>query len=559
MNPKSTRERTAMGCSSLLGMLFAPFVLAQPALPTLEQQKRVDAEEQLRVSTCKMADEAFGNVEKATAQGLQQRLGELAQLAQVLRAECDRSLPRVKMARDALNAARDRLLGAAHLPAPVVASGASGRPSREEIAKLRERAAEMQDRVDAQRAKAADPFGPLDEASKLLIGGKVPAADEARKARAAMEDAYARAGKVKGDLVKAQIEANTLIQAVHKLDQCPAADCPEWDNSWQVAQQAARTADNLLDVVAGHLKVVKDTVDIANGAKYTSNAERRRALAFQSLLDTYPSARSLVGEKEVFSLTAGANNGRASLKINANRLVPWNWRATSLILSAPTSKDGDATKLFTTPNGLAAGTSLTLSSYWLDARDVNVERPVFNVLQAYGFSLSGGRRSVTYLNSDPAKLGEKIGTSQGTWAASAYTALFSTSSPENSNVHILRFTVDRDLDVELAKTVCPLPGGSATTLGCHTGVFKAPERAYGRTLSYEYRLQVAKLALSPTFDFTRESGQWVKSFRLPVYFLRDGTKDNGLTAGLAYEWNQKDKGSVSLVVGAPFNLFSLDR
>ena len=504
---------------------------------------------------------AFVGVPSASASELQ----ALAVAASQTRETCTSAEAATKAATETASVAWDKLKK--HLALASVMEAGTVNP----LAKLIESAAGAQERVDKARSKYADPYGAGDIAASQLLSAKNLDAAELKQKQEQVVQVRASANTVRKALTDAQRAANSLVDTALQLKTC-ADPCTDVD-----VQQAAFVAQTQLNSA---LKRAKDTFDggqkvaleVAVGVTYNDPTDRSNAIAFAHLLDTFPDARSALGEASAFGLSAIGTSKVASIKIGGARNLPYGFRQTSFTLSAPLDSSENK-QLYTRGTGFNNAASLAASTYWLlgGSRDKLFAGKTY--LTAAGVNAStglGGKHS--YLGDDLKERDAERLFREG--SVGGYVSLFRQSRDAlgeavgNPTMHVISMDAQREMALGKKTTRCAAkPVAPSASLGCVTGYFTAPDFKYSRLFSYEYRLQDKNWAFAPKLQY--EDVSHLTTLRAPVYLIRSGDPkaDKAFNAGVELVWarGRDDAGkrvtdrTLGLFVGLPFTLGEVNR
>lgn len=450
----------------------------------------------------------------------------------------------------------------------VAAAPAAARSPSDVVATLIKEAAGAQERVSTMRAKLANPYKPGDDAVSATLGlsdseGLAGNADPGGTRRQLLvreaAAAYDESARVKPSLHRAQLASNDLVQAAQKLMLCVKNACKDSP----FLEQAERASSRL----DSELKAAEDSYTLAQTIARKAQASEAlnfddrlvaRSVEFQRLLDKYPDAKSLLGSKSSYLITASKSASSAAIKLGSDKLLPTGYGSFNVVFEAPLNKNGD-TNLFTAGEEFTNNASVKASWYRLEGRDSMPSKEKLNLLWANGLSLKWESKPYSFVNA--ADLMTKSTGRREHWELSAFTAVFPLS--DNSNVHQIRLGLRREAEAADTLTRCPASAAHPdTTLKCVTAAFEPPGALQTvRVLSYEYRLSRAKFAVSPRLTLT-DAGKTETEFHLPIYLVRDSEKDTQFNAGISLNWNSarpNDRWQLGVFVGAPFSLFQLDR
>lgn len=455
--------------------------------------------------------------------------------------------------------------------AATVAKPAEATPAKSHsdvVATLIKDAAAAQESVSKMRGKLATPYKPGDDAMSTTLGlsdseDLSHKADPggARRRLLAQEAtaAYNESARVKRNLYRAQSASNDLVLAARDLMLCVNKDGCKDSPDVGIAQDAKKRLDSALNAAQDSYALAQTIARKAQASQALNFNEQlvARSVEFQRMLDQYPDAKSLLGSKSSYLITASKSASSASIKLGNDKLLPVGFGSFNVVFEAPLNKSGDTT-LFTAGEEFTNNASIKASWYRLEGRD-SEPSTVLNLLWANGLSLKWESKPYSFLS--PVDLTTKTSGRREHWELSAFTALFPLS--DESNVHQLRFGLRREAEAAPALTRCPVSVAQPdSSLKCVTAAFEPPGRLQTvRTLSYEYRLTQARFAISPRLTLT-DGGKTEKEFHLPIYLVRDSEKDTQFNAGISLNWNSarpNDRWQLGVFVGAPFSLFQLDR
>jgi hypothetical protein len=444
------------------------------------------------------------------------------------------------------------------------------------VAELIERAAKAQDRVDSARAAFADPYESGDAASAAVLKANGLDAEQRRILVEQAQAARASARKVRDSVKAAQYSANELVKSALLLKECdPTPGCANGTLQVKTSEVARRLDGQLREAKtafeaakqAGLLAEVGVTYPGADAAK-----QRANAIAFAKLLDTFPDARSALGEASSFALSAIGSSKVASIKLGGARNLPYGWRQTSFTLSAPLDSSESA-QLYTRGTGFDNAASLSASTYWVlggSRGEMFAGETYLTAAGVKGSAGLGGKHK--YRGDDLKKREAERMLREG--SVGGYVTLFRQDRDNFGNaegepwVHVLSVDARRKAKLGDKSTRCPAPAvGASASLDCVTDYFTAPKFEYSRQFSYEYRMQREKWAFAPKVQY--EDVSHLTTVRAPLYLIRSGDPkaDKAFNAGIELVWTRgRDEAgkrttdrALGLFVGVPFSLGEVNR
>lgn len=494
-------------------------------------------------------------------------LNALAQQALQARDACARAR---SQADDAEAAARSAWAGLRGL---VTGPGAPA-PLLLGVSELVAKAALAQKRVDKARGDYADPYEAGDAASAAVLAG--PGLDAQQRADLANQAQKARdsAAKVRRAITAAQRAANLLVAQALELRKCePDPGCT--DSAVQsLATTAYRQMDDALGVARSEFEQGKLAGLFAQvGVTYPKDeVAQSNAIAFARLLDTFPDARSALGEESAFGLSAIGTSKLASIKLGGARNLPYGWRQTSFTLNAPL--DGsDSAQLYTRGKGFDNAASLSASTYWVLGGSRGGMFAGKTYLTAAGIKASvglGGKHSYRGDDLKPREAERLL--REG--SVGGYVTLFRQARDDTGNpvgepsVHVFSVDAKRAAELGTKTTRCPAPAtGMGATLDCVNDYFVAPRFGYSRLFSYEYRIQRPTWAFAPKVQY--EDASQVTTVRTPFYLIRSGDPGakQAFNAGIELVWTRgRDESgkrttdrTLGVFVGLPFSMGEVRR
>lgn len=410
-------------------------------------------------------------------------------------------------------------------------------------------AAKAQEAVVAARAKAADAYAVSDAAAAKALAAK--AADDAtargRELRTAVKTGIQSAVAARDAVSDAQQAANVLVSSAVELAECKEQDaaCIRGKSvdrlSAALAQTQLRSELARADEQSG---LVKESSWAAEAAISNARmADRRKSVAFARMLDTYPDARSLVGDASGGQINAARGESSATIKYSMGKTQLLGSRQHSITLTTPLGADGFAR----TPQSLA------YSTYWLQGIDSDKRTPIVDLLWVGGLSPKLSYSESTYY--DKARFGETISTRQRAWSLTGFIGYYRMRG-DNPDVHLLELELKRDSKEADAEFRCAVPASASdSSVTCLQGAFGPPEKAYSRVYRYQWRTELAKVAWSPTLSY--DDGKKETRFEMPIYFIRPEGKDQPFNAGIKLDWRSKSPDRIGIFVGTNFDLYGL--
>ena len=407
-------------------------------------------------------------------------------------------------------------------------------------------AAKAQARVAEVKASTANAYALGDEAAATVLNSK--AADNKGKLgtelRAAADQGTRSAETTREAVVAAQRASNHLVRSAIALLECAERDeaCLKELARTQADASAAdfRLASSLTKAGQAY-QLTKQANWAAAAGKHARLADRQKSVAFARLLDTYPDARSLVGEASAAQINTSREGTDATIKISLGKSGLGGVERHAITLNAPLG-DRDLVK---------SPVSLGYSTYWLRRLEKSMDENEVDLLWVTGFSPKVDFLQHSYR--DPARIDEPIDSRARAWTISAYFGWYwmRTESPD---LHL--FTVDVKRYYEHAESAircaAPVTGPVST---CFDSEFAAPEKKYGRVFKYQWRLKTRSIALSPTLSYDQRSKE--KRLELPIYLWRPEGKDQPFNAGIKFDIGSKSADRVGLFVGTSFDPFGL--
>lgn len=413
---------------------------------------------------------------------------------------------------------------------------------------LLDAAGKAQKLVTGAKAKTDDAYklGDLAAATALANEAIDDNVRRGRELRDAAKMGSTGAAAAKQAISNAQEAANVLVNQARELAVCPSADLKCLEEK-KAARTAAAWAQTMLRAELAQAEEqygkTKEAVWGAAAGSHPKLADRRRSVAFARLLDTYPDARSLVGESSAGQITASSGDATATLKYSLGRTALLGAQQHSITFSSPIGADG----LSRNPQSLA------YSTYWVRGLDQGSATPVLDLLWVAGLSPKIGFKESDYY--DAARFGETLSSRQKSWSISAFFGYFRMKG-ESPDVHLIELALKRDAVPRDTEIRCATPTNAASaSVKCLEGVFGPPERAYSRVLRYQWRTEYSNVALSPTLTYDDRSRE--TRFELPIYLIRPEGKDQPFNAGIRLDWGSKTRDRIGVFVGTNFDSFGL--
>lgn len=407
-------------------------------------------------------------------------------------------------------------------------------------------AAKAQARVSEMKASTANAYALGDAAASTVLKSK--AADnqtrQGEELRAAAGQGTRSAETTHEAVRGAQAASNHLVRHAIALLECRERDeaCLKENARIQAEASAAdfRLASNLTRAEQAY-QLTKEASWAAAAGQHGKLADRQRSVAFARLLDTYPDARSLVGEASAAQINTSREGTDATIKISLGKSGLGSWRQHAVTVQAPL---GDRDRV-------QSPVSLGYSSYWLRTLDNSVKEADIDLLWVAGFAPKVDFLQHAYR--DAARIDEKISHRARAWTLSAYVGWYWMRS-KSPDLHLLTVDVKRFYQHADAEIRCPASvAGQVAT--CFESEFEAPEKKYTRVFKYQWRTQAGRYALSPTLSYDQRSKE--KRLELPIYLWRPEGKDQPFNAGIKFDIASKSADRVGLFVGTNFDLFGL--
>lgn len=414
---------------------------------------------------------------------------------------------------------------------------------------LVEAAAKAQELVATARAKAADAYAVSDAAAAKALAGKVVdnADAQGRELREAVRTGIQSAAAAREAVSDAQKAANVLVGSAVELAECKANDAV-CIRGKDLARLSAALAQTRLRSDLARAEEESDSVKQASwsataASEHSKMADRRKSVAFARLLDTYPDARSLVGDSSGGQINASHGESSATIKYSIGKTRLLGSQQHALTLTTPIGSDGFAR----TPQSLA------YSTYWLQGVDSNRKTPIVDLLWVGGLSPKVSYSESSYY--DKARFGETISTRQRAWSLSAFLGLYRMQGT-NPGVHLLEVELKREPKPADEEFRCAVPASAGDgSVKCLQGAFGPPEKSYSRLYKYQLRTEWAKVAFSPTLSYN--DGTKETRLEVPIYFIRPEGKDQPFNAGIKLDWGSKSRDRIGIFVGTNFDLYGL--
>ena len=412
-------------------------------------------------------------------------------------------------------------------------------------------ASDAQQRVSKVKQDTADvyPLGDTAIATVLKSRSSDDKMPRGESLREAAEQGMRSSVATKAAVGEAQTASNALVRhAVDLLEPCKSETAKCLENR-ERARVAAVAADSRLSASLAQAEqsyqLTKEAGWAAEAGKYGRMADRQRSVAFARLLDTYPDARSLVGETSAAQINTSGDGTDATIKISLAKVGLGSARQQAIILKAPLG-DRDRVK---TP------VALGYSSYWLRALDPKKKEGEYDLLWVTGFSPKVDFATRSYR--DPAHIEKSIDMRAREWTLAGYVGWYWLRN-RSPDLHLLTVEVKRTYDAKAKQIRCPAPVLD-TVPTCFDDVYEKPEKRYERQFKYQWRTQLptelGSFALSPTFSYDQRTKE--KRLEVTLYLWRPEGKDQPFNAGIKLDIGSKSADRVGLGVGTNFDLFGL--
>lgn len=550
-----------------------------------DNQAQLQAAQASKTQACQQADQADDQLLNADSADLK-LLARQTGAAAAARAECDAQEERVRQLearradiRRELRTASWALAGCDTNPqacgaAPAASSGlaslmqfagptaaAAVAASAPTATELLGAAARAQAQVAKTRGEVADSYTLIDKAASQALtfakDGSKSAADRQQitaQARAAFDDGL----QARALADRSQGLSNDVVRGALNLVGCQTAGGRCDSLEAHVAADAATLAERLKAATDKHEKVKLASFDIEAAAKHGySTTEFARAVALARTLDEFPGARSMFGQ-DAYELSASSAGAEASIKLSVDRLFGGGRGNTSLIVSAPTARQG-RTQILHTADNLALTPSLQLSHTVAKGFGLNT---YYTGLYALGITARVGYDRRDYHEMSDLKglggLAAFAATARSRvvlpWALGLQGAV---GLPRFEAVHLFKAQTQRSYKDRPATIACPLPvSGSPELFNCVSASFGEPQRKLSRVFGYEFRTSAWSRPLA--LQINHDDKTHVTDVSLPIYLVASADKKGAFNAGLQLGWTSTLRGYVGVFVGAPFSLYSLD-
>lgn len=438
------------------------------------------------------------------------------------------------------------------------AAAAASAPTATEVL---EAAAGAQALVAKTRGEVADSYSLIDKAASqaLTFAKDSSKSDDDRRqitaqARAAFDDGL----QARALADRSQGLSNNVVRGALNLVGCQTAGGRCDSLEAQVAADAAALAERLKSATEKHERVKFASFDIEAAAKHGYNTtEFARAVALARTLDEFPGARSMFGQ-DAYELSASSAGAEASIKLSVDRLFGGGRGNTSLIVSAPTARQGRTLVLHTADN-LALTPSLQLSHTVAKGFGLNT---YYTGLYALGVTARVGYDRRDYHEMADLKglggLAAFAATARSRvvvpWALGLQGAV---GLPGFEALHLFKVQAQRSYQDRPATIACPLPvSGSPELFNCVSASFGEPQRKLSRVFGYEFRTSAWSRPVA--LQVNHNDKTHVTDVSLPIYLVANTDKKRAFNAGLQLGWTSTLRGYVGVFVGAPFSLYSLD-